>query len=165
MNRPAITQRPVPGTAKAGAITTRGEAEALIARLEQSAIELERLLKAETQAARLGDIKVIAEREGEKTAATRLYASDMALLRANAVAVGHFAPVATAELRRRHQSLSAVIESNLVMLATVQGVAEGIMRAAVSEVAQRDRPTTYGVGGRAGIAAAASRPVALNRSA
>ena len=84
---------------------------------------------------------------------------------ARAPAIAGALAVTLSALRRRHEGLQAMLQTNMTVLATAHAVSEGIIRGVSSEIARRHTPSTYGAGGRANAPnPRASRPIALSRA-
>jgi hypothetical protein len=79
-------------------------------------------------------------------------------------AIARLAPKALDRLRRRHDTLQGLLQTNLTVLATAHAVSEGIIRGVSGELARKQAPSTYGASGRAQAPSAkASPPLAISR--
>ncbi len=74
-------------------------------------------------------------------------------------------PEALDTLRARHDAFQALLQDNLMVLATAHAVSEGIIRGVAGEFARKQAPSTYGASGRASAPASkASQPMAISRT-
>ncbi len=85
--------------------------------------------------------------------------------KANAVALGRWAPAMVQDLKRAQARLTDVLNVNMAVLATARSVSEGIVRSLATEVAAPRTLTTYGAGGRAMTPPRSSAtPLTISRS-
>lgn len=149
------------------AIGTVQEAHALVQRLAETMDQLLTLVEQETTLVRAGKLTEAAGLEVNKTNLSRRYVRDIDCLRANGAVLNQLIPELVDELKRGHEEFRAILEINLTVLATAQAVTEGLLRGVAAEMAERDRPKSYGPAGGAGSApqrAAPSRPIAVSRA-
>ncbi|MCP8937320.1 hypothetical protein NK718_02225 [Alsobacter sp. SYSU M60028] len=101
----------------------------------------------------------------EKSEAARVYVQALIPVKANAVALGRWAPDRVGEIRRAQARLGDVVSLNMTVLATARSVSEGILRSLAAEVAAPRTLTTYGAAGRAQNATRpVATPLAVSRS-
>jgi len=75
------------------------------------------------------------------------------------------APARCAELTQLQDRFSAVLQKNMVVLATAHAVSEGIMRRLSGDLARKAAPQVYGASGRAASPNPRhGRPLAVSRS-
>jgi hypothetical protein len=146
-------------------VTTASEAEQALRALEQAMDRLGEIVEQETACARKGrlrDTLAFAERKAELA---REYASAAARVKATRPAIVGTLAAVLAALRRRHEGLQAMLQTNMTVLATAHAVSEGIIRGVSSELSRRQTPSTYGAGGRANAPSPrTSQPIALSRA-
>lgn len=145
------------------AISTRAEAESLLARIGDSMVALVRIFEEETRLVKAGKLSEAGALVPEKTALASQYLREIETLKANASFINHAVPTLAQELRKAHAAFRDIITLNMRVVQTAQSVAEGIIRGAAGEAARRDAPKGYAADGRM-TAAPASRPVLLNRA-
>jgi hypothetical protein len=146
-------------------VTTASEAEQALRALEQVMDRLGEIVEQETVCARKGHLRdtlALAERKAELA---REYAAAAARVKAARPAIAGALTVTLSTLRRRHEALQTMLQTNMTVLATAHAVSEGIIRGVSSEIARRHTPSTYGAGGRANAPSPrASQPIALSRA-
>jgi hypothetical protein len=146
-------------------VITPSEAEQALRALEQAMDRLGEIVEQETACARKGHLRdtlAFAERKAELA---REYASAAARVKAARPAVAGALAATLAALRRRHESLQTLLQTNMTVLATAHAVSEGIIRGVSSELSRRQTPSTYGAGGRANAPnPRSSQPIALSRA-
>ena len=145
------------------AITTRGEAEALLARVSDSMVALVRIFEDETKLIKAGRLREATMLVEEKTALASDYLLLIETMKANAEFIGGEMPALVEDLRRAHAAFRDILALNLRVVATAQSVAEGIMRGAAEQAIRRDAPAGYGASGKM-QATRIDRPVMLSRS-
>ena len=100
-----------------------------------------------------------------KSEAGKGYVQALDMLKANAVALGRWAPAMVQDLKRAQARLTDVLNVNMAVLATARSVSEGIVRSLATEVAAPRTLTTYGAGGRAMTPPRSSAtPLTISRS-
>jgi hypothetical protein len=146
-------------------ITTQAQAESAIDDLTALIEELSSLVTRETALVRAGHVRSAAEIEPtKKDLAGKLHACGERL-KANAKFILQAAPARCAALNGAQQVFRAVLQKNLVVLATAHAVSEGIMRRLSGELAKKSSPQVYGASGRT-IAPnpKQGRPLAVSRT-
>jgi hypothetical protein len=137
-------QRPDPRPRVASAL----DAESLVNAAIDALDALEPVIAEETAFLRDGKMKAaldVAERKGPVAQAYQRALED---LKANAIALGRYAPPALALLRRRHESFSELMSLNMAVLGTAKTVSESIIRELANEVGQARSPQGYGAFGQ-----------------
>ena len=127
---------------------TPEEADALIGAALDCLETLEPLIAEETALLRDGRIEQALALIDEKAPAARRYQRALEDLKANAVAIGRFAPPSLPLLRRRHALFAELMNLNMAVLGTAKTVSESILREVASDVAQAAIPQGYGAHGR-----------------
>ena len=146
-------------------IVTAGEAEQAIANLNVIMDRLVGTVEEETAHMRAGRIRDALALDGTKAQLARSYAAESARLKAAKEALGHAAPAALDKLIQRHHAFQALLQTNLVVLATAHAVSEGIIRGVSGELSRKHTPQTYGATGHANVPPRrSSPPLALSRS-
>jgi hypothetical protein len=124
-------------------VTTREEAERLVAGVLDGLAQLEKILEVETanlRAGRINDALAHGERKGELTGA---YLRGLEAVKANAVALARFAPANLERLKTAHGSFGRVVEVNQVVLATARAVSESIVKGISDEMNRASAPQGY----------------------
>ncbi len=129
-------------------ITTKAQAEGAIDELTVLIEQLSGLVQRETALLHAGHVRGAAEIEPAKNElAGRLQAAGEAL-RANAKFVLQAAPARCAALKTAQETFRAVLQKNMIVLATAHAVSEGIVRRLSGELAKKASPQVYGATGR-----------------
>ena len=137
-------ERPLPPN-----VTSRGEAEQLARAVGEAMARLEAVVAEETRLLKEYKLVDALELMSPKSEAGKAYVQALDLLKANAVALGRWAPAMVQDLKRAQARLTDVLNVNMAVLATARSVSEGIVRSLATEVAAPRTLTTYGAGGRA----------------
>jgi flagellar biosynthesis/type III secretory pathway chaperone len=146
-------------------ITTKAQAEAAIDDLTVLIGQLSDLVAQETTLLHAGQVRGAAEIEPTKRQlAGRLYTASERI-KANAKFVMQTAPVRCAALKTAQEALRALLQKNMIVLATAHAVTEGIVRRLSGELAKKASPQVYGASGRT-IAPNPrnGRPLAISRT-
>jgi len=147
-----------------GSISSANEAETAIVNLEKIMEQLEQTVSEETSRVRAGKLRDAVILEQAKSEFARLYAVESGRVKAARDAIARLAPKALDRLRKRHDTLQGLLQTNLTVLATAHAVSEGIIRGVSGELARKQAPSTYGASGRAQAPSAkASPPLAISR--
>jgi hypothetical protein len=146
------------------AIATNADAERAIAELAKLIENLAGVVEQESVLVRAGRVRMAAELEPTKAAlAGQLFAAGERL-KANAKFVLQSAPAHCAALARVQQTFRAVLQKNMVVLATAHAVSEGIMRRLSGDLARKKSPQVYGATGRTTAPSAKQgQPLAISR--
>jgi len=146
-------------------IASLGEAERVIANLHTIMDRLAETVEEETAHVRAGRLRDAAKLEEVKAELARHYGAESARLTAARALIAGSPPAALDRLRKRHEALKALLQTNLTVLATAHAVSEGIIRGVSGELARKRTPSTYSASGRANAPSAkASQPLALSRT-
>jgi len=134
-------------------VSTREDADRLVADVMETMAQLEKVLEVETAHLRVGRIRdglAQQERKGELSGA---YMLGLEAVKANAVALARFAPAALERLKEAHARFGRAVETNQVVLATARAVSESLVKGVAEEMNRSARPQGYGP-----AAAAPARP-------
>ncbi|HTV37214.1 MAG TPA: hypothetical protein VMF12_12355 [Xanthobacteraceae bacterium] len=146
-------------------ITTKAQAEAAIDDLTVLIEQLSGLVQRETVLLHAGQLRGAAEIEpAKKELAGRLYTAGEQI-KANAKFVLQAAPARCTTLKTAQEAFRAVLQKNMIVLATAHAVSEGIVRRLSGELAKKSSPQVYGATGRT-IAPNPrnGRPLAISRT-
>ncbi len=146
-------------------ITTAAQAEQAIDELALLIEKFSGLIEQETALVRAGRIRTASALEPSKAElAGRLLAAG-AQLKAAAKFVKQTAPGHCAALTRLQEAFRAVLQKNMIVLATAHAVSEGIMRRLSGDLARKASPQVYGATGRtAAPNPRHGRPLAVSRT-
>jgi hypothetical protein len=147
------------------AITTAAEAEQAIDDLTALIGKLTGLVEQETALVHAGHIRRAAALEPAKAGlAGELFAANERL-KATAKFVRQSLPARCTALARVQDAFRAVLQKNMIVLATAHAVSEGIMRRLSGDLARKASPQVYGATGRtAAPSAKHGRPLAVSRT-
>ena len=144
-------------------ITTAAEAERTIDDVSALIERLSGLMEQETALVHAGRLRHASDLGKAKSElAGALFASGERL-KANAKFLLQAAPERCAALRNRQDTFRAVLQKNMIVLATTHAVSEGIMRRLSGDLARKASPQVYGASGRATANPRHGRPLALSR--
>lgn len=129
-------------------VASPAEAEALVGAALDSLEALEPVIVEETALLRDGRMKAALELTDRKAPAAQRYQRALEDLKANAIALGRFAPPSLALLRRRHENFAALMDLNMAVLGTAKTVSESLIREIAAEVGQARAPQGYGAYGQ-----------------
>jgi hypothetical protein len=146
-------------------ISTKADAETAIDDLTTLIEKLTGLIEQETALMHAGKIRTASALGPAKAEiAGRLLASGERL-KANAKFLRQAAPTRCAALLRVQDGFRAVLQKNMIVLATAHAVSEGIMRRLSGDLARKAAPQVYGASGRATAPHPRhARPLAISRS-
>jgi hypothetical protein len=145
-------------------IRTELEAEQAIAHVAVVMEGLYGLVEEETALVRAGHLKQAAGLQAAKSNLAGLYVAATERLKANSKFLVAARPHACRALHERHETLRALLQKNLIVLATTHAVAEGIMRRLSGDLARKAAPQTYGASGRSNNPnPRLARPLAVSR--
>ncbi len=146
-------------------ITTQTEAEDALADLAALIEKMSALLQRETALVHGGQMReaaAIGPLKGDL--AGQLFACGERL-KAGASSVLQSAPARCAALKPLQDAFRAVLQRNMIVLATAHAVSEGIVRRLSGELARKASPQVYGESGRTVAPdAKRGRPLAVNRT-
>ena len=145
-------------------ITTQADAEGAIGELAQLIEKMSGIIEQETTLVRAGHLRRASALEQQKSQlAGQIYVASERL-KANAKALKS-APGRCAELVKMQDKFRALLQRNMVVLATAHAVSEGIMRRLSGDLARKAAPQVYGASGRAATPNPRhGKPLALSRS-
>ncbi|MGP0092271.1 MAG: hypothetical protein ACLPKB_20275 [Xanthobacteraceae bacterium] len=146
-------------------IRTELEAEQAIAHAAVAMEGLHGLVEQETALVRAGRLSQAARLQARKSELAGLYLTAAVRLKANTNFLVETRPQEYRALRERHETLRAVLQKNLIVLATTHAVAEGIMRRLAGDLTRKAAPQTYGASGRSNCPnPRMARPLAVSRT-
>ena len=129
-------------------ITTTVEAERTIDDLTSLLTKLSSIVQQETELVHAGRMRSAADLGKSKAElASRLYVSSEQL-KANAKFLKQAAPARCIALQRLQESFHAIVQRNVIVLATAHAVSEGIMRRLSGDLARKACPPAYGASGK-----------------
>jgi hypothetical protein len=130
-------------------ITTAAEAERAIDDLSALIQKLSGLMEEETTLVRAGKVSRTVDLGRTKAElAHQLYTAGERM-KANAKFLMQAMPARCAALQRVQEAFRAVLQKNMIVLATTHAVSEGIMRRLSADLAKKAAPQIYGSTGRA----------------
>jgi hypothetical protein len=131
------------------AITTTAEAEQAIADVSVLIEKLSGLMEEETALVRAGKVSgTITLGKTKAELAHALYTAGERL-KANAKYLLQSSPARCAALARLQDAFRAILQKNMMVLATTHAVSEGIVRRLSGDLAKKATPQVYGATGRA----------------
>ena len=130
-------------------ITTTAEAERAIDDLSTLIEKLSGLMEQETALVHAGKVSLaVGLGQTKSELAHQLYTAGERL-KVNARFLLQSVPARCAALARVQEAFRAVLQKNLIVLATTHAVSEGIMRRLSGDLARKASPQVYGATGRA----------------
>ena len=130
------------------AISTTADAEKAVAQVADLIEKLRAVVEQETALVRAGKVrKATALAPAKSELAGQLYTAGERL-KANAKFVLGAAPAGAAALRAAQDAFRAVLQRNMIVLATAHAVSEGIVRKLSGDLARKAAPQVYGASGR-----------------
>jgi hypothetical protein len=135
--------------------------------IEDVASLIERLrgvVEQETALVRAGRLREAAALAPTKAALAGELAAGGERLKANAELLQRAAPERCGTFRQAQETFRAVLQKNMIVLATAHAVSEGIVRRLSGDLARQSSPRVYGASGRAlAPNPKQGRPLALSR--
>jgi hypothetical protein len=131
------------------AITTDTEAETAIAQVAGLIDKLSGVIAEETALVHAGKVRKAAALGPVKSELAGQLFARAERLKANAKFLLRVAPAAVATLNRGQEAFRAVLQKNMIVLATSHAVSEGIVRRLSGDLARKAAPQVYGATGRA----------------
>jgi len=131
------------------AMKTAAEAEATIAQATDLIAKLRGLIEQETALVHAGKVREASALAPQKSELTGKLHVVGERLRANAKFLLRAAPAHAAALHALQDAFRAVLQRNLIVLATAHAVSEGIVRRLSGDLARKAAPQVYGASGRA----------------
>jgi hypothetical protein len=129
-------------------IETAADAQSAIVRLTEVMDGLETVVAQETELVRAGQLRKATDLGPRKTELSSHYFKTAERLKANSKFLSRLVPQEVGALARRHELLQVALKTNLVVLATVHAVSEGIVRRLSGDLARQACPQVYGASGR-----------------
>jgi hypothetical protein len=146
-------------------ITTPAEAETAIGDLAALIEKLSGIVEQETALVRAGALRSASALEPAKAQLAGQLCVAGERLKANASFFRKAMPAGCAALAKMQDNFRAVLQKNMVVLATAHAVSEGIMRRLSGDLARKAAPQIYGASGRAAAPNPRhSRPLAVSRT-
>lgn len=145
-------------------ITTQADAEVAIGDMARLVEKLSGVIEEETKLVRAGHLRRALVLEPQKSQlAGQLYVAGERL-KASAKLL-QSVPARCVELTKVQDNFRALLQKNMVVLATAHAVSEGIMRRLSGDLARKAGPQVYGASGRtAAPNLKHGRPLAVSRS-
>ncbi len=145
-------------------ITTVADAENAVAQVADLVTKLRGVIEQETALVHSGKVrKASALGPAKSELAGQLFTAGQRL-RANAKFLFRAAPASVAALRQLQEAFHAVLQRNMIVLATSHAVSEGIVRRLSGDLARKVSPQVYGASGRAVAPNPKSgKPLAISR--
>jgi flagellar biosynthesis/type III secretory pathway chaperone len=145
-------------------ITTSAEAERAIDQANALVEQLSRLMEEETALVRAGSISKATALAAAKSKLAHELFSAGEVLKTNAKFLRQAAPARCAGLQRVQDAFRAVLQKNLIVLATTHAVSEAIVRRLSGDLARKRAPQVYGASGRTTAPSARyGQPLAFSR--
>jgi hypothetical protein len=129
-------------------IMTAEDAEILVISALDALEALDPVIVEETVLMRDGHMKAALDLAERKSAASQRYQRVLEDLKANAIALGRFAPPSLALLRKRHEAFAELMSLNMAVLGTAKTVSESIVRELAVDVGLARSPQGYGAYGQ-----------------
>lgn len=130
-------------------ITTPAEAETAIEQVADLIERLRGVIEEETALVHAGKLRQATALGPTKSElASRLFAAGERL-KANAKFLLQAVPARCAAVHGLHEAFRAVLQKNMIVLATSHAVSEGIVRRLSGDLARKASPQVYGASGRA----------------
>jgi hypothetical protein len=131
------------------AITTALDAEKAIAQVAELIDKLRGVIEQETALVHAGKVRGATTLAAQKSElASKLFVAGEQI-KANAKFLLQVVPAKAAALRGMQDAFGAVLQRNLIVLATAHAVSEGIVRRLSGDLARKAAPQVYGASGRA----------------
>jgi hypothetical protein len=146
-------------------ISTKPEAEALMAGVRETMDQLASLLADETALLRAGKLKQAGLLQPDKADLARRYLIAVETIKANRLAVKSYCKPDLEFLQSHHEQFAAGLQTNMSVLSTAKAVTEGLVQEIAAMETRAAAPQGYGATGastspRAGV----SRPIGVARS-
>jgi hypothetical protein len=127
---------------------TAEDADALVHAALLALDGLEPLIAQETDLLREGRLHPALDVSEQKIPATQRYQRALEDIKANAIALGRFAPPSLEMLRERHENFATLLALNMAVLGTAKTVSESIVRELATDVGRARTPQGYGMNGQ-----------------
>jgi len=129
-------------------VTSSSEAEKAIAQVADLIEKLRGVVEQETALVHAGKVRKAAALEPAKSELASQLFSAGEFLKTNAKVLLQAAPAAAALLHDVQDAFRAVLQRNMMVLATAHAVSEGIVRRLSGDLARKASPQVYGASGR-----------------
>lgn len=129
-------------------ITTAAEAEKAIDDLTALIEKLRGVIEQETALVHAGKVRTAAALGSSKSELTGQLFACGERLKANAKFLLQSVPARCAAVQGLQEAFRAVLQKNMIVLATSHAVSEGIVRRLSSDLARKTSPQVYGASGR-----------------
>jgi flagellar biosynthesis/type III secretory pathway chaperone len=144
--------------------TTSAEADQAIDHTSGLIEQLSRLMEEETALVRAGRISKATALAMAKSALAHELFSAGEMLKANAKFLRQAVPARCAGLQHVQDAFRAVLQKNMIVLATTHAVSEAIVRRLSGDLARKSAPQVYGASGRTMVPSARyGQPLAFSR--
>jgi hypothetical protein len=127
---------------------TAQEADMLVGAALSALDALEPVIVEETTHLKEGRLHQALELSARKNPAAQRYQRALQDIKANAIALGRFAPPSLSLLKERHEVFSEALALNMAVLGTAKMVSESIVRELAVDVGQAGSPQGYGLNGQ-----------------
>ncbi len=127
---------------------TTADAEKAIAEIADLIERLRGVVEQETALVHAGKVRAAAALGATKSELAGQLFAGAERLKANAKFLLQSAPARFAALTRLHETFRAVLQKNMIVLATSHAVSEGIVRRLSRDLARNASPHVYGASGR-----------------
>jgi hypothetical protein len=145
-------------------VITAPEAELVVNAALDALDALEPIIAQETACLKDGRIRPALDLAQPKTEAAQRYQRALEDVKANAIALGRFAPPSLQLLRVRHEAFAELMELNMAVLGTTRTVSESLIRELAANVGNAHSPQGYGaLGQQMGAYRPQATPLAVSR--
>ncbi len=146
-------------------ITTPADAERAIDDMTTLIAKLSIILEQEADLIRAGRVKRATELSPAKSQLANALFTSGEKLKANAKFLLKSVPTHCATLRQAQEAFRAILQKNMVLLATTHAISESIVRRLSGDLARKASPQVYGASGRTTAPNLKySRPLAVSRT-
>jgi hypothetical protein len=129
-------------------VITAQEADGIVQAALAALEALDPLIARETELLRDGRIKPALDLAAAKSEAASRYQKALEDVKANAIALGRFAPPSLSLLKRRHEAFADLMSLNMAVIGTTRTVSESLIRELAADVGQARSPQGYGAFGQ-----------------
>ncbi|MGL4240509.1 MAG: hypothetical protein ACRCTI_05285 [Beijerinckiaceae bacterium] len=140
-----MANRPEPTRAR---VITEIEADAVVQAALDALEGLDPIILEETALLKAGKIRPAMELAPAKSDAAQRYQRALEDVKANAIALGRFAPPSLKLLRLRHEAFAEVMALNMAVIGTTRTVSESLVRELAANVGNAQSPQGYGAFGQ-----------------
>ena len=143
---PRAAKNPIPAPPP---VASKAEAEQLVQRLIAATDVLVSTIEQETALVRAGQVMQAVPLGKTKIELSAAFARDAARVKGSLAVLRQHVPDLLVKLRKQHEAFNALLQTNMIVLATSHAVSEGLIRGAHAELARKKAPQVYGRTGRA----------------